>query len=60
MAHNGHVLVLLIALVTSFIIITEGVTTPNPEIASLNRNSFPTGFIFGTASSAYQVHTFTK
>ncbi|KAG4985274.1 hypothetical protein JHK86_032965 [Glycine max] len=54
MAHNGHVLVLLIALVTSFIIITEGVTTPNPEIASLNRNSFPTGFIFGTASSAYQ------
>lgn len=27
---------------------------PDSELGSLNRNSFPNDFIFGTASSAYQ------
>jgi beta-glucosidase len=30
------------------------VITTTPQIGSLNRNDFPEGFIFGTASSAYQ------
>jgi len=30
-------------------------TTPNHKIHSLNRHSFPPGFIFGSASAAYQV-----
>ena len=29
--------------------------TPSYGIATLNRTSFPKGFVFGTASSAYQV-----
>jgi beta-glucosidase len=29
--------------------------TPSHHTASLNRSSFPAGFIFGTASAAYQV-----
>jgi len=28
------------------------------EVLSLNRSSFPTGFVFGTASAAYQVNIF--
>jgi beta-glucosidase len=30
------------------------VITTTPQIGSLNRNDFPKGFLFGTASSAYQ------
>jgi len=30
-------------------------STDNFKSTSLNRSSFPKGFIFGTASSAYQV-----
>ncbi|WVZ25985.1 hypothetical protein V8G54_004529, partial [Vigna mungo] len=45
---------LLIALLSSLITVTESVAL-TPQIDLLNRNSFPTGFIFGTASSAYQV-----
>ncbi|XP_027912093.1 beta-glucosidase 13-like [Vigna unguiculata] len=48
-----HVLLPLIVLLSLLITVTEGVA-PTPEIALLNRNSFPSGFIFGTASSAYQ------
>ncbi|GAV69086.1 Glyco_hydro_1 domain-containing protein [Cephalotus follicularis] len=33
---------------------TSYASTPNYDTASLNRSSFPAGFIFGTASSAYQ------
>jgi beta-glucosidase len=32
----------------------EQIITTSPQIGSLNRNDFPKGFIFGTASSAYQ------
>ncbi|XP_020214401.2 beta-glucosidase 24 [Cajanus cajan] len=55
MAHNVYILLrlFLVALVTSLITIAEAVT-PTEELASLNRNNFPSGFIFGTASSAYQ------
>nr|AFK49164.1 unknown [Medicago truncatula] len=30
------------------------VVSPILDVSSLNRTSFPTGFIFGTASSSYQ------
>lgn len=30
-------------------------TTANYDTALLNRSSFPAGFLFGTASSSYQV-----
>ncbi|XP_052734222.1 beta-glucosidase 13 [Vigna angularis] len=56
MAYNRyyfHVLLPLIVILSLLIITnTEGVAAP--EIPLLNRNSFPPGFIFGTASSAYQ------
>lgn len=39
---------LFLPLVSSLIINTS------PQIGPLNRNDFPNGFIFGTASSAYQ------
>ncbi|XP_004490157.1 beta-glucosidase 24-like [Cicer arietinum] len=48
---------LIFSLVSSFIIntFTQGeVINTTPQIVSLNRNDFPSGFIFGTASSAYQ------
>jgi len=32
----------------------EIINTTPPQVGSLNRNDFPEGFIFGTASSAYQ------
>ncbi|KAJ9139722.1 hypothetical protein P3X46_030430 [Hevea brasiliensis] len=41
----------------SFLLITicsTVATTPNYDAAFLNRSSFPAGFLFGTASSAYQ------
>ncbi|KAJ1399893.1 Glycosyl hydrolases family 1, N-terminal conserved site [Sesbania bispinosa] len=53
MAFIGYVPFCLLALLSSLINFTTGVA-PISEIASLNRNNFPTGFIFGTASSAYQ------
>ncbi|CAJ1933301.1 unnamed protein product [Sphenostylis stenocarpa] len=53
MAYKEDVLLPLIALLSSLITVTESIAL-TPEIALLNRNSFPTGFIFGTASSAYQ------
>ncbi|KAK8463850.1 hypothetical protein PHAVU_011G055800, partial [Phaseolus vulgaris] len=53
MAYKEYVLLPLIPLLSLFITVTEsGAITP--EIALLNRNTFPNGFIFGTASSAYQ------
>ncbi|WVZ02096.1 hypothetical protein V8G54_022902 [Vigna mungo] len=53
MAYKEYVLLPLIALLSSFIAVTESIAL-TPQIDLLNRNSFPTGFIFGTASSAYQ------
>ncbi|BAT90816.1 hypothetical protein LR48_Vigan08g162100 [Vigna angularis] len=53
MAYKEYVVLPLIALLSSLITVTESVAL-TPQIDLLNRNSFPTGFIFGTASSAYQ------
>ncbi|XP_052733602.1 beta-glucosidase 13-like isoform X2 [Vigna angularis] len=53
MAYKEYVLLPLIALLSSLIAVTESVAL-TPQIDLLNRNSFPTGFIFGTSSSAYQ------
>jgi len=36
--------------------LTNGIAvSPSYDTTSLNRTSFPRGFIFGTASAAYQV-----
>ncbi|PSS26986.1 Beta-glucosidase [Actinidia chinensis var. chinensis] len=49
MALQGLLLIVLIkALSWTGIALAEHVTTP------FNRSSFPTGFVFGTASAAYQ------
>ncbi|XP_045825701.1 beta-glucosidase 12-like [Trifolium pratense] len=53
---NRYLLFSLLHLVSTFIItLTQGEQIINTlQLASLNRNDFPKGFIFGTASSAYQ------
>lgn len=55
----------LLLLSLSMVVLGSAVTTsskaiipPRYDTAFLNRSSFPAGFIFGTASSAYQVSTF--
>ncbi|KAK2425065.1 cyanogenic beta-glucosidase [Trifolium repens] len=46
---------LLIALFNLFTTLPSAeVVSPIVDVSSLNRSSFPTGFIFGTASSSYQ------
>ncbi|WJX50305.1 Beta-glucosidase 12 [Trifolium repens] len=46
----------IFSLLTFIITITKGdeVIHTAPQLGSINRNTFPQGFIFGTASSAYQ------
>jgi beta-glucosidase len=46
----------IFSLLTFIITITKGdeVIHTAPQLGSINRNTFPRGFIFGTASSAYQ------
>ncbi|KAJ6346651.1 hypothetical protein OIU76_003351, partial [Salix suchowensis] len=44
--------ILILGLLASNVAIAT--TTPSREIRSLNRHSFPPGFIFGSASAAYQ------
>ncbi|KAG6787642.1 hypothetical protein POTOM_003685 [Populus tomentosa] len=52
MATQSYVLcILMLGLAASNIVAS---TTPSHEIHSFNRHSFPPGFIFGTASAAYQ------
>ena len=53
MAFQGHPVLGLLVLLG---LLTNGIAvSPSHGIASLNRTSFPKGFIFGTASAAYQV-----
>ncbi|XP_027355081.1 beta-glucosidase 12-like [Abrus precatorius] len=53
MAFNVHLLTGIILILISATIIVEAATMFIND-ASLNRSSFPEGFIFGTGSSAYQ------
>ncbi|KAE9593295.1 putative beta-glucosidase [Lupinus albus] len=56
MAFNILILwVLTLVIITSSITLIEAVMPILVDVASLNRSSFPDGFIFGTASSSYQV-----
>ncbi|KAK7261589.1 hypothetical protein RIF29_27903 [Crotalaria pallida] len=55
MALKAFLLLILFVLVTTSSSVTFAeVVSPILDVASLNRSSFPTGFIFGTASAAYQ------
>ncbi|KEH30287.1 putative beta-glucosidase [Medicago truncatula] len=60
MAFNGHQYLLYFSvlnfIISSFVPIMAASVTPTPLVdrTSLNRSSFPKGFIFGTASSSYQ------
>ncbi|KAF8396085.1 hypothetical protein HHK36_017697 [Tetracentron sinense] len=53
MAIQGILLLLGLLVLVDSLAHYEGVTA-NHDSASLNRSSFPAGFIFGTASSSYQ------
>ncbi|XP_027927891.1 beta-glucosidase 24-like [Vigna unguiculata] len=54
MARRGFILLLFFALTTLSTIGFAQHQSSVVETLSLNRSSFPTGFVFGTASSAYQ------
>ncbi|KAL2968476.1 hypothetical protein AAZX31_15G030700 [Glycine max] len=55
MHHMALLLVALLALVTTLPSVTVGeVLSPILDVASLNRTSFPKGFIFGAGSASYQ------
>jgi len=59
MARKGFLLFLFFALFTTFPSISFAQQQSSAvEALSLNRSSFPTGFVFGTASAAYQVNVF--
>ena len=58
MACNHFILLLFLALALTLPSITFAFTASVVDVSSLNRTSFPTGFVFGTASAAYQVHRF--
>lgn len=51
-------LVVLLVIFSSVTSCPVGTIPRDYDTASLNRTSFPQGFIFGTASSAYQVNKF--
>jgi len=60
MAFKGFCILSLITLVlviskTNVICTETGAVDPIIDVASLNRDSFPPGFIFGAGSSSYQV-----
>lgn len=55
--HGSFVFGLVLLLVCSSVMLSS-IANTRPfhfDVSSLNRSSFPEGFIFGTASSAYQV-----
>ncbi|MED6211806.1 hypothetical protein PIB30_077057 [Stylosanthes scabra] len=56
--HNNNLNLLLLGLfplVFDLLVTTAIAGSPILDVASLNRSSFPAGFIFGTTSSSYQV-----
>ncbi|KAE8037053.1 hypothetical protein FH972_009678 [Carpinus fangiana] len=54
MAFQGYRLLLGLLLFVGLLIDNSIAVKPKHHTASLNRSSFPAGFIFGTASAAYQ------
>ena len=59
MAFNAILLVGILAIISTSPSVTFAKETPVApilDVSSLNRSSFPAGFIFGTASAAYQVY----
>ncbi|CAL0304191.1 unnamed protein product [Lupinus luteus] len=52
--HDLKVLATLVVIVISWPISIEASVSPILDVSYLNRSSFPLGFIFGAASSAYQ------
>jgi len=59
MARKGFLLSVFFALIATFPSISFAQQHSSAvQVHSLNRSSFPTGFVFGTASSAYQVNAF--
>jgi len=57
MARKGFLPFLFFALITTIQSISFAQQHSSVvEVLSLNRSSFPTGFVFGTASAAYQVN----
>jgi len=58
MAHNAFLL-MVVAIVRTLASVTLAEPVPVApilDVSSFNRSSFPSGFVFGTASAAYQVH----
>ena len=59
MARKGFLLFLFFALISTFPSISFALQQSSAvEVLSLNRSSFPTGFVFGTGSASYQVNAF--
>ncbi|KAL9322951.1 hypothetical protein ACSQ67_011004 [Phaseolus vulgaris] len=55
MTHDGFILLVFFTLITTFSSISVAQQQSSVvEVLSLNRNSFPKDFVFGTASAAYQ------
>jgi len=54
MAFQGYLLLGLIVLLGSFSNSINAITPRNATAPSLNRQSFPAGFVFGTAAASYQ------
>ncbi|KAM0998805.1 hypothetical protein EV2_005803 [Malus domestica] len=50
----GFLVIVLASMVKSSRVTIPRVSTDLYDTTSLNRSSFPTGFLFGTASAAYQ------
>jgi len=58
MEYNAFFLMLVVTVTTlASLALAEPVpVAPILDVSSLNRTSFPPGFVFGTASASYQVH----
>lgn len=55
MALQGILLLVLLTILSNAVATSIATTPSHYDVASINRSTFPAGFIFGTASSAYQV-----
>ncbi|KAF7824019.1 cyanogenic beta-glucosidase-like [Senna tora] len=51
---KGNVVMVVLSVLALVMNMMEALEATVVDVASLNRSSFPVGFVFGTASSAYQ------